>query len=190
MYHSSVVGAYWEVDLGAVFDVVSVVMWNRREGLQTRMVGASLALYNDAHVQVAAAPLDAGDVQQRLITRYPPTPTNTGTPSSSVTATITASPTGTPSSSATGTPSSSTTASSSQTLSVGAEPSQTATTTASSSSTASPSGTGSVPPTSSVTASTTATMTQSPLSVFPNRLRVSGVSGFGRGKGGLLARVA
>jgi hypothetical protein len=146
--------ANWGVDLGGVYNVRRLVLWNRGAlATAARLSGATLRLLNAFNATVGQITLTDRMVQSYAVTLFPPTTTPTPTQTPSGTATSTGSPTGSPSQTATGT----------ATLSPGAA----ASSTASSSFTASNTGT------SSRTPSTTPTPSGTTLSPQAGSVRIT-----------------
>jgi hypothetical protein len=145
--------AVWGVDLGGVYNVRRLVLWNRGGANAVRLAGATLRLLNAFNSTVGQITLTDRMVQSYAVTLFPPSATPTGTPTA----------TGTPTPSPTGTGSPSQTASASGTLSPGAAPSVTASSSATASNTA----------TSTRTPPATPSPTGTPLSPLAGSLRIT-----------------
>lgn len=146
MTHAAAVGTgWWQVDLGGLYTLNKIVMFNRGESttVANRLVGARVQILNDYGSTIANYVLGSGLIQVLDATlTYAPTPTPTGTRTQTATA--------------------------SNTATNSASPSQTASSTA----TLSSGGTSSVTASASITAASTATPTRTSDSVFPSSVRV------------------
>ena len=101
IFHSLCDGTGWvQVDLGGVYNVVNVIVWNRyatgdATGLAAKLSGATVEYRNWYGDLIGTSTLNSYAVQTLNVTLYPPTPTRSATatssitPSSSVTATTT-----------------------------------------------------------------------------------------------------
>ena len=134
---NTAVGAWWQVDLGAAYNVTTIMIWNRylpSAGLTgAGLAGAVVQLLNINGALVGSATLTSAAVQTVVISTYAPTGTASSTAASTVSGTSTRSSSATPSTSQTHTasPTGSTTLSSTQTASTsfGASKTQTPSTT-------------------------------------------------------------
>ena len=160
--------AWWMVDLGGIYNLSSVIIWNYYpvtsvvsvgQGFANRMVGAQLQALNYNGDVINVTTLNGGAVQTIRLATYAPTPSHTpsNSPSPSITPTPTVTTSGTPSLTASNTPSNSATATAS--ISFGTTPSNT--------------------PSNSPTMTATPTGTASPLSAYPVRAVLS-TSGAGQ----------
>ena len=89
----------WTVDLGGVFNITSLIMWNRHSSTDASagaaLAGATASFYNAAQSYLGSVTFSGAAVQTIPVALSPPTPSNTGSSSA------TASPSQTPSTSAT-----------------------------------------------------------------------------------------
>jgi hypothetical protein len=129
--------AWWQVDLGGVYNVSMLLLWNRYfpstvPSMASRMQNATVTLLNAYGAAVGNVVLTGNAVQNISVSLYPPSPSATPTRSASATASTTGTPTAslsggaTASATMTSTPTASgsptTTASPSQTPSASATP--------------------------------------------------------------------
>lgn len=147
---------FWRVDLGGIYDLTRVVVFNRysvvNTALSTALSGATVRYLNFYGVQIGSTTLTANAVQTLIPALVPPSPSPSNTPSWTATVTNTPTLTGT----ATGSLTSTMTGTAS--MSFGASQSPTVTVT--------PTLTG------TATVTPTATQTGTPLSQLPFRVRI------------------
>ena len=158
-----------------IYNVTSIVMFNRgpiNNAYLSRLAGAVVTFRNVYGQEIGKITLTGDYIKRYRVTLYPPTPTpsgtasSSGTPSPSGTASSSGTSTGTPSSSVTGT------GTATATLSAGITASQTNTGTVTPPNTPSSSNTASLTASNTPSASVTPSITQSPFSALPGRVQV------------------
>ena len=91
MINSAQAGAWWSVDLGAMYNVTRIMFFNRAGGFNTRSVGATVSYLNGFGSLVGQSVLNSNLVQTFDVALFPPSASTTpsATPTSSVTASAT-----------------------------------------------------------------------------------------------------
>ena len=181
---------WWRVDLGGVYNLSSLVFFNRYPGVYgvggsgfgLTALGAQVTYSNYYGDYIGGATLTGNMIQTVAVVTVPPTPSITATPSSTSTPSNSDTASGSASESTTGTGSPSitpsNTASPSASISSGAVPSDTASPSFSISVSGTSSLTLSSTPSYTTTSSPTASVTATTLSLLPGKARITTTGGF------------